>query len=77
MQGIGVHAKKKGIPVAGISGSLGRDAMNICDWGVSSLMSSVNSPMPLQEALDRAEELYLDAAIRMFRFIRMGMEMKA
>ena len=33
--------------------------------------------MPLQEALDRAEELYMNAAIRMFRFIRMGMEMNA
>ena len=75
MQGVGVHAKKKGIPVAGLSGSLGRDALHICDWGISSLMTSVNSPMPLQEALDRAEELYLNAAIRMFRFIRMGMEM--
>ena len=75
MQGVGVHARNRGIPVAGLSGSLGKDALNICDWGISSIMTSVDSPMPLQEALDRAEELYLNAAVRMFRFIRMGMEM--
>ena len=75
MQGVGQRAKRKGIPVAGLSGSLGRDAMNICDWGISSLMTSVSGPMTLREALDQAEELYLNAAIRMFRFIRMGMEM--
>ena len=74
MQGVGVRARNRGIPVAGLSGSLGKDALNICDWGISSIMTSVNSPMPLQEALDRAEELYLNAAVRMFRFIRMGME---
>ncbi|MBO7663744.1 MAG: glycerate kinase [Clostridia bacterium] len=77
MQGVGMRARSKGIPVAGLSGSLGKDAMNICDWGISSIISSVSSPMPLQEALDRAEELYLNAAIRMFRFIQMGMEMRS
>ena len=74
MQGIGTHAKAKGIPVAGLSGSLGRDAMDICDYGISSLMTTVNAPMELDEALSRAEELYLEAAVRMFRFIRTGME---
>ena len=77
MQSVGVRARNRGIPVAGLSGSLGKDALNICDWGIFSIMTSVNSPMPLQEALDRAEELYLNADVRMFRFIRMGMEMHA
>ena len=76
MQGVGKHAQAKGIPVAGLSGSLGKDALNICDHGISSLMTTVDSPMPLKEAMDRAEELYLNAAIRMFRFIRTGMEMR-
>ena len=77
MQGIGVHAKAKGIPVAGLSGSLGKGALDICDHGISSLMTTVNAPMPLDEALSRAEELYLEGAVRMFRFIRTGMEMAA
>ena len=36
-------------------------------------MTTVDAPMPLQDALDRAEELYYLGAIRMFRFIKAGM----
>ena len=76
MMGVGVHAKAKGIPVAGLSGSLGKNALDICEYGVSSLMTTVNAPMPLEEALARAEELYLEGAVRMFRFIKAGMDMR-
>ena len=74
MQGVGMRAKAKGIPVLGLSGSLGKNAMDICSCGISSLMTTVNAPMPLSEALERAEELYYEGAIRMFRFVRTGME---
>ena len=74
MQGVGMRAKAKGIPVLGLSGSLGKNAMDICSCGISSLMTTVNVPMPLSEALERAEELYYEGAIRMFRFVRTGME---
>ncbi len=76
MQGVGEHAKAKGIPVLGLSGSLGKNAMDICSCGVSSLMTTVNAPMTLSEALERAEELYYEGALRMFRFVRAGMEMR-
>lgn len=76
MQGVGMHAKAKGVPVLGLSGSLGKDAMDICSCGISSLMTTVNAPMPLSEALERAEELYYEGAVRMFRFVRTGMEME-
>ena len=74
MQGVGMRAKAKGIAVLGLSGSLGKNAMDICSCGISSLMTTVNAPMPLSEALERAEELYYEGAIRMFRFVRTGME---
>ena len=74
MQGVGMRAKAKGIPVLGLSGSLGKNAMDICDCGISSLMTTVNAPMPLSKALERAEELYYEGALRMFRFVRTGME---
>lgn len=73
MQGVGMRAKERGVPVLGLSGSLGPGAMDICGYGVSSLMTAVNAPMSLSEALERAEELYYDAAVRMFRFVRTGM----
>ena len=75
MQGVGEHAKAKGIPVLGLSGSLGKNAMDICKCGISSLMTTVNAPMPLEEALERAEELYYEGAVRMFRFVKTGMDM--
>ena len=77
MQGVGVHARAKGIPAVGLSGSLGRNALDITEHGVASLMTTVNAPMPLQDALDRAEALYYEGAVRMFRFIKVGMDIAA
>ncbi len=76
MQGVGSRAKVKGVPAVGLSGSLGRDAAKIFDFGIESLMTTVDAPMPLDEALERAEELYYLGAVRMFRFLRAGMQMR-
>ena len=76
MQGVGMRAKAKGVPVLGLSGSMGKNAMDICSCGISSLMTTVNAPMPLSEAMERAEELYYEGALRMFRFVKTGMEMR-
>jgi glycerate kinase len=71
-----MRAKAKGVPVLGLSGSLGTNALDILNCGISSLMTTINAPMTLQEALEHAEELYYEAAIRMFRFVKTGMDMK-
>ena len=76
MQGVGERAAKKGVVAVGLSGSLGRDAARIFDHGIASLMTTVDAPMPLEEALGRAEELYYMGAVRMFRFLKAGMELK-
>lgn len=76
MQGVGERAAKKGVIAVGLSGSLGRDAAQIFDHGIASLMTTVDSPMPLEEALGRAEELYYLGAVRMFRFLKAGMDLK-
>ena len=73
MRGVGERAKAKGVPAVGLSGSLGRDAAQIFDYGIESLMTTVDAPMPLEEALSRAEELYYLGAVRMFRFLKTGM----
>ena len=52
------------------------DAAQIFDHGIASLMTTVDAPMPLEEALGRAEELYYLGAVRMFRFIKAGMALK-
>ena len=75
MQGVGERAKEHGVPAAGLCGSLGPGAMQICEHGIDSLITTVDAPMPLEEALDRAEELYYQGAVRMFRFIRTGLQL--
>ena len=74
MQGVGRRAKAKGIPVAGLSGSLGEGAEGLFDNGISSLMTTVDRPMTLGNAMGNAEALYYSAAVRMFRFIKLGMD---
>ena len=76
MQGVGERAERKGVIAVGLSGSLGRDASQIYEHGIASLMTTVDAPMPLEEALERAEELYYLGAVRMFRFIKAGMDLK-
>ena len=76
MQGVGERARAHGVTAVGLSGSLGRGAEQIFDHGIASLMTTVDAPMPLEEALGRAEELYYRAATRLFRLIRAGMELR-
>lgn len=76
IQGVASHARRKGIPVVALSGSLGEGAFDLFSDGVDSIMTAVDRPMSLQEAMKRAEELYLSAAVRMFRLIRIGMRLR-
>ena len=70
LQGVGEHARAKGIPAIALSGSLGDGYEEINKHGICSVMTCVDRPMPLDEALNRAEELYYKAALRLFRLIR-------
>lgn len=75
MQGVGSRCKKHNIPAVAIVGSMGKGAEDIFDYGIESILTTVNGVMPLEEALGRAEELYLGAARRMFRFLRTGVSL--
>ena len=77
MQGVGDRSKKKGVPVAALCGGLGKDYEKIYDHGIDSIMTTVDGPMTLKDALDNAEDLYYKGAVRMFRFIKAGMKVKA
>ena len=71
-QGIGERCLKYGIPVVALSGSLGRGAEQVYEHGICSIMTTVNAPMSLKEAMNNAEQLYYSSAVRMFRFIQTG-----
>lgn len=77
MQGVGDRSAKHQVPVAALCGGLGPDYEKIYAHGISSIMTTVDGPMPLKEALDNASELYYKGAIRMFRFLQTGMQMRA
>ena len=69
---IGMHCKAHNIPAVAIVGSMGKGAEDIFDYGIESMITTINGVMTLPEALENAEELYLCAARRMFRMLRAG-----
>lgn len=75
MQGIGGRCRKHGIPAVALVGGMGDGAEQIYGCGISSMMTTVNAAMDLEEALRRAEELYYSGAVRMFRILKVGMAM--
>lgn len=72
--GVGMRCKAKEIPAVAIVGGMGDGADKIYEFGVDSIMTTINGAMPIEEALERAEELYANAARRMFRLIKVGMK---
>ena len=76
MQGVGDRAKKYDIPGTALCGGLGKGYDQIYEHGIDSIMTTVDSPMPLAKALEKAEDLYYKGAIRMFRMVRAGMRLQ-
>lgn len=70
MQGVGEHAAAKGVPAIGLCGSLGEGSEKILQHGICALLTTVNAPMTLDEALSRAGELYYNAALQFFRILK-------
>ena len=75
--GIGQRCKARGIPAIALVGGMGQEAEKIFEFGIDSILPTINGAMDILEACDRAEELYANAAERMFRMVRIGMEMKS
>ena len=76
MQGVGQRCARAGVPAIALCGSLGTGALQILDYGIDSLMVTVNAPMTLEQAMGNARELYLEAAERMFRLVKVGMSLR-
>lgn len=76
ISGIGMLCKAKKIPVVAVVGQMGQDAELLYHYGVSSMISSVNTIMEQEDAIENAERLIGAAAERMFRLLAVGMEMQ-
>ncbi len=74
--GVGMHCKRKRIPVIAIVGGIGPGAERIYEYGIDSMISTINGAMQIEEALECAEELYSQAARRAFRMVKAGMKIK-
>lgn len=70
MQGVGLRAKAKGIPVIGLCGSLGEGAEELLNSGITELIPVADDTMTLSYAMANAEELYYKAAVSVFDRIR-------
>ena len=58
MQGVGIHCKAHGIPAVAIVGSMGKGAEDIFEYGIESMITTINGVMTLSgKHLDPAEEL--------------------
>jgi len=74
--GVAQRVKKFGIPVLAIVGDIGDGAENVYEYGIDSIMSTVNKAMPLSEAIGRSGELLEEAAVRAMRMIKIGYSIK-
>ena len=70
--GVAERAKRLGIPVVGISGSLGAGFQDVHEHGIDALASITPGPMTLDEASERAAELISNATEQVLRFLRTG-----
>lgn len=73
--GVGKRCKMAGVPAVAITGGLLPGYEDIYNLGISSVVTTVNGAMTIEEALDRCEELYEDAAYRLLKLLKCGMEM--
>ncbi|NSW90902.1 MAG: glycerate kinase [Firmicutes bacterium] len=74
--GIARRCKKHGVKVVVIAGSMGDGAQAVYEYGIESIMTIINKDMSLEEAISRSKELLMDAADRMFRLIKLGMQLR-
>ena len=65
--GVGLLAQKYQVPCIAIVGSMGKDAEKMYDFGITSIMTTVNGVMSLEQAIDRADELFYSAVERACR----------
>lgn len=74
--GVAKRCKAAGVPVAAIVGGLLPGYETIYDLGLETAVTTVSGVMRIEEALDKSEYLYEDAAYRLLRAIKCGMRIK-
>ena len=71
--GVAERAKRLGIPVIAIAGTLGDRYQLVHEHGIDAAVAITNAPMGLEEASSRAAELITDATEQTMRMMKVGM----
>jgi len=72
--GVAAHAKKFNVPVIAIVGAIGKDYSLVYNYGIDSVFNIQNAPMSLEDAMNNAEILLEDCAVRVARLIKIYKE---
>lgn len=70
--GVARLAVERGIPVIGVSGSLGDGFTDVHEHGIAAAVAITHAPMTLDEATDRVAELIASATQQAVRLIQVG-----
>lgn len=68
--GIASRAKKYGKPVYAIAGCTGKGAHLVYDYGIDAVISSITSPLTIDESIKQSSKLIEEASERLFRIIK-------
>lgn len=68
--GVGQMCKEQGVPCFAVVGGLGENYQAMYDCGISSIITTVDGIMSLENAIKNAEKLCENAFERVFRFIK-------
>lgn len=74
--GVAKRCAAKGIPAVVIVGGIGEGAEGLYDLCESTIQTTVSGPMSLEKAMKDAPVLYEQAADRLFRAIKIGIDMR-
>lgn len=74
ISGVGRHCQAKGIPVVAVTGGISENYEGIAEFGIQGVVTTVNAAMDIEYAMDHAENLYRNAADRLFALLRVGIE---
>ncbi len=73
--GVGMRCKAAKVPCIALVGSMGEGAEEMRQYGISSIMTTVNGIMPLSEAVEQAQTLCESAAERALRMVHIGLRL--
>ncbi|GAB4497037.1 MAG: glycerate kinase [Saprospiraceae bacterium] len=68
-------AKKHGVPVVVLAGTIGKNASDNYDYGIDAFSTILQTPCTLEHAISNCESLVESAAERLLRTILVGMQM--